>query len=61
MNIEINEILENLKRIKKNKPFINYKEYWIEVNKAIIEENEIFAKEDEKIRINEINNNYFTI
>lgn len=59
---KLDEILESLKQLRKNKPNVGYKEYWDEVNKAIKEENEIFAEENRKFEMsNEALNRRFTI
>lgn len=49
----IESILSELRRIKKDKPTIDYFTYWKEVEAAIKSENEIFIKEDEKLVISD--------
>lgn len=48
--MSLEEILKVLKEMKERKANLSYKEYWEEVNNAIIEENKIFSEMDEKMK-----------
>ena len=46
---ETQEILSELKRLKRASPKIGYSEFWKELKQAVEKENAAFAKEDERL------------
>lgn len=59
---ETQEILSELKRLKRASPKIGYSEFWKELRKAVEKENAAFAKGDESLVVSyELLHRPFTI
>jgi len=47
----LDQILKDLIRIRKNKPAVDFEEYWKHVRSTAEQERKIFAEEDKKLKI----------